>query len=90
MRTWLGGWTFPRRRRARSPCWPTASPATNPPFADLARKHLQQSLGGVELGRSVEDAVDQFMAGFAELECPPTWSTGVEALSEAGIRQRSW
>lgn len=55
-------------------------------FADVAAEALRVKLGGVELDRDLEDAVDHVMKGFASLEVHPDVSEGIRALGALEIR----
>lgn len=56
------------------------------PFARIGEEALRASLEGLQLSRSVEDAVAHIMSGFAELGVHDDVPDGVRALSELGIR----
>jgi 2-haloacid dehalogenase len=58
----------------------------NPPFAGLATEGLHLSLGGLELDRTVDQAVAYIMDRFAELNVHPDVPDGLSALAELGIR----
>jgi 2-haloacid dehalogenase len=58
----------------------------NPRFADLATEGLRLSLGGLELDRTVDQAVAHIMDGFAALDVHPDVTGGLSALTELGIR----
>jgi 2-haloacid dehalogenase len=58
----------------------------NPAFADLAVASLHVALPAHQLDRSVDDAIDHIMAGFADLAVHPDVVPGVTALHELGIR----
>lgn len=58
----------------------------NPAFADLAAEGLRSTLHGVELDRSVDDAVEHVMAGFMDLAVHPDVVEGVNSLADLGIR----
>jgi 2-haloacid dehalogenase len=58
----------------------------NPPFAGVARELLLTQLGEAQLNRSLEDAVQHVMDGFAALELHPDVTPGIDQLHEAGFR----
>lgn len=58
----------------------------SPEFALLAREHLRQALGGAELARSLDAAVEHIMSGFSDLSCHPDVVEGIKALSDLGLR----
>lgn len=59
---------------------------TSAGFADLAAEALRVKLGGVDLDRDLEDAVDHIMQGFAALRPHPDVGRGIPALAGLGIR----
>jgi 2-haloacid dehalogenase len=58
----------------------------NPPFAGVARELLLSHLSEAQLNRSVEEAAQHVMAGFAALELHADVTSGIELLHEAGYR----
>ena len=58
----------------------------NPPFAGVARELLLSHLSEAQLNRSVEEAAEHVMAGFAALELHADVTSGIELLHEAGYR----
>lgn len=56
------------------------------PFSRLARGALQAVLAGADLNRPADDAVDQVLAGFAELSVHPDVPEGVRTLRQHGLR----
>ena len=58
----------------------------NPPFAGVARELLLSHLSEAQLNRSVEEAAEHVMAGFAALELHADVTSGIERLHEAGYR----
>jgi 2-haloacid dehalogenase len=56
------------------------------PFARIAAETLRTTLQGVSLDRSVGDAVEHIMDGFAGLPVHPDVPDGIRALAGAGIR----
>jgi 2-haloacid dehalogenase len=56
------------------------------PFARIGEEALRISLEGLQLSRSVEDAVAHIMGGFGELSVHDDVPDGVRALSDLGIR----
>jgi 2-haloacid dehalogenase len=58
----------------------------NPRFADLGAEGLRASLDGLPLNRSLDEAVDHVMDGFAVLQVHPDVPEGVQALTDVGIR----
>ena len=58
----------------------------NPPFAAVARELLLMQLSDVQLNRSVEDAAQHVMEGFAALELHADVVAGVHRLHEDGFR----
>jgi len=58
----------------------------NPPFAGVARELLNTQLCEVQLNRSLEDAVQHVMDGFAALELHPDVTPGVDELHVDGFR----
>ena len=57
----------------------------NTSFAAIAAEGLRVVLDGQTLDRSVEDAVQHVMEGFAGLPVHPDVSSGIRALADAGI-----
>lgn len=55
-------------------------------FSTLAAGALRSVLAGVALDRSLDDAVDHVMAGFAALPVHPDVPDGVRALRKLGLR----
>jgi 2-haloacid dehalogenase len=56
-------------------------------FADVARAALRIALTKVpDLGRPVDEAVDEVLAGFTALEVHPDVPAGMRRLREAGVR----
>lgn len=58
----------------------------NPPFAGVARELLLGQLSEAPLNRSVEEAAQHVMDGFATLELHPDVASGVDRLHEDGLR----
>lgn len=58
----------------------------NPPFAGVARELLLGQLSQAALNRSVEEAAQHVMDGFASLELHPDVASGVDRLHEDGLR----
>lgn len=58
----------------------------NESFAALATEALRVVLDGHPLNRSVEDAVQHVMQGFAGLPVHPDVPDGIRALADAGVR----
>ncbi len=58
----------------------------NPPFAGVARELLLSHLSEAQLNRSVEEAAEHVMAGFAALELHADVTSGIELLHETGYR----
>jgi 2-haloacid dehalogenase len=58
----------------------------NPPFAGVARELLLGQLSQAALNRSVEEAAQHVMDGFATLELHPDVASGVDRLHEDGLR----
>ena len=58
----------------------------NPPFAGVARELLLGQLSQAPLNRSVEEAAQHVMDGFASLELHPDVASGVDRLHEDGLR----
>jgi 2-haloacid dehalogenase len=58
----------------------------NPPFAGVARELLLSQLGEAQLNRSLDEAVQHVMDGFAALELHADVTPGVEGLHVAGFR----
>ncbi len=56
------------------------------PFARLAGEQLRLRLDGADLDRSLEEAVEHVLAGFAELDVHPDVPEGLAALADLGIR----
>ncbi len=59
---------------------------TSEKFAVLADSRLRVVLHGVDLDRSLDDAVEHVLAGFSELPVHPDVPAGVRALRAAGHR----
>lgn len=59
---------------------------TSEPFAGLGAELLRARLGGHELDRDLDRAVEHVWQGFAELEVHPDVVEGVTALASLGIR----
>ncbi len=57
----------------------------NESFAAIAAEGLRVVLDGLALNRSVEDAVQHVMDGFASLPVHPDVPDGIRALADAGI-----
>lgn len=58
----------------------------NPPFAGVARELLLAHLSEAQLNRSVEEAAQHVMDGFASLELHPDVANGIDRLHEDGFR----
>jgi len=58
----------------------------NPPFAAVAREQLLSQLAAVQLNRSLEEAAQHVMAGFASLELHADVANGLDLLHEDGFR----
>ena len=58
----------------------------NPPFAGVARQQLLRQLADVHLNRSLEEAAQHVMDGFASLELHPDVANGLDLLHEDGFR----
>jgi 2-haloacid dehalogenase len=58
----------------------------NPAFADVAREQLLRQLADVQLNRSLEEAAQHVLAGFASLELHPDVANGLDLLHEDGFR----
>ena len=58
----------------------------NPPFAGVARELLLTQLSEVQLNRTVEEAAQHVMDGFARLELHADVVNGVDRLHEDGFR----
>lgn len=58
----------------------------NPPFAGVARELLVGQLSEVQLNRSVEEATQHVMDGFARLELHADVVNGLDRLHEDGFR----
>jgi 2-haloacid dehalogenase len=58
----------------------------NPPFAGVARELLLVQLCAANLNRSVEEAAQHVMEGFAKLELHADIASGLDRLQEAGRR----
>jgi 2-haloacid dehalogenase len=58
----------------------------NPPFAELGSEGLRANLDGFSLNRSLDEAVEHIMSGFAGLQVHPDVPEGVRALTDLGIR----
>lgn len=58
----------------------------NPPFAGVARELLLAQLSEAQLNRSVEEAAQHVMDGFASLELHPDVANGIDRLHEDGFR----
>jgi len=58
----------------------------NESFAAIAAEALRVALDGESLDRSIEDAVQHVMEGFAGLPAHPDVPAGVRALADAGYR----
>lgn len=56
------------------------------PFARLGAEALRVSLDGLSLNRSLDEAVQHIMDGFAGLQVHPDVPDGVRALTDLGIR----
>jgi 2-haloacid dehalogenase len=54
-------------------------------FATLGREGLYAMLGGVDLDRDLDAAVEHVLGGFAELDVHPDVPDGVRGLSAAGL-----
>ena len=63
-----------------------AASAGNGSFAAIGANVLRELLGGVELNRDLDGAVDHIMNGMAGLELHPDVPDGVRALTVAGFR----
>ena len=63
-----------------------AASADNGSFAAIGANVLRELLGGAELNRDLDGAVDHIMNGMAGLELHPDVPDGVRALSAAGFR----
>ncbi|WP_241986690.1 haloacid dehalogenase type II [Cryobacterium fucosi] len=59
---------------------------TSEKFAMIATESLHENLAGLPLNRSVEDAVDHIMHGFAGLALHPDVAGAVRTLSASGFR----
>ena len=57
-----------------------------PAFADVAAGVLRGVLSGLELDRSLDEAVAHVLGGFTALELHPDVVAGVEALTARGLR----
>ena len=58
----------------------------NPPFAGVARELLLSQLSEAQLNRSVEEAAEHVMDGFAGLELHADVASGIDRLHEDGFR----
>ena len=58
----------------------------NPPFAGVARELLLSHLSEAQLNRSVEEAAEHVMDGFAALELHADVASGIDRLHEDGSR----
>jgi 2-haloacid dehalogenase len=58
----------------------------NPPFVGVARELLLSHLSEAQLNRSVEEATQHVMDGFASLELHADVASGVDQLAEDGFR----
>ena len=58
----------------------------NPPFAGVARELLVSQLSEVQLNRSVEEATQHVMDGFAQLQLHADVVNGLDRLHEDGFR----
>ncbi len=58
----------------------------NPPFAGVARELLLAQLSEAQLNRSVEEAAQHVMDGFASLELHPDVANGIDRLHQDGFR----
>lgn len=58
----------------------------NPPFAGVAREQLLSQLADVQLNRSLEEAAQHVMEGFASLELHADVANGLDLLHEDGFR----
>lgn len=58
----------------------------NEPFARVGAEALRVSLSGLSLRRSLDEAVQHIMDGFAALRMHPDVPDGVRALSDLGFR----
>ena len=59
---------------------------SNPSFASLGAEGLRVMLSGMSLSRTIDDAVEHIMRGFAGLRVHQDVPEGVRALTELGIR----
>ncbi len=55
-------------------------------FAVIAAESLRGTLTGLSLNRTLDDAVDHIMEGFAALTLHPDAASGIRALKAAGFR----
>jgi 2-haloacid dehalogenase len=55
-------------------------------FSVIAAQSLRGTLAGLPLNRTVDDAVDYIMEGFAALPLHPDAAAGIRALKSAGFR----
>ena len=58
----------------------------NPSFADVARGLLVSQLSEAQLNRSVDEAAQHVMDGFARLELHADVASGIDGLHEDGYR----
>lgn len=63
-----------------------AASADNGSFAAIGANVLREFLGGIELNRDRDTAVEHIMNGMAGLELHPDVPDGIRALSAAGLR----
>ena len=59
---------------------------TSEKFARIAAESLRENLTGVSLNRSVEEAVDHIMRGFASLALHPDVAGAVRTFAASGLR----
>lgn len=59
---------------------------TSEKFARIAAESLRENLTGVSLNRSVEEAVDHIMQGFASLALHPDVAGAVRTFAASGLR----
>jgi 2-haloacid dehalogenase len=58
----------------------------NPSFAEVASVVLRTVLGGEQLDRGIDEAVDHIMGGLGALSLHPDVVPGIDALAESGFR----
>ena len=63
-----------------------AAAGASAPFAVIGRSVLRRLLGGVDLDRRLDEAVDHILDGFAALGVHPDVVEGVRALRAQGLR----